>query len=872
MAASAEDQARLLVSIEATQKRFEKQLAAVAKAAGGTATGIENRFQKANDNMAKGFDAGGRKVVRSLGAQRAAAQNLSFQLNDIATQLAAGTSPFTVMAQQGGQVAQIIGGAGGLRGALGALGGALGTLLNPAGLVSVALIGLTGYAVQYFAEVISGGEASEETLKKQADLIQRIADKYGEQIPVLKAYANELKLAADNAERLEGINLTKEGIAAKLEKEFRALTDAQVGAISVVPDANREYGVLAGKMASGAAEAEDFQRVIDALNIVLKSNSSPAIEAARDALIGMQAASGEAADKAKELDKAAGALFLTLDQGKDLAAQLTAQMAGLGPAGASAIAEVAGSITGSLIPAMTQAVSQLGDYMENLAKMQDVVRKTPLGQLSPLYSGGGQFLNEDQANTFRAGEANFEAVGASAAAQMIRGFESFAQKAYADTRTSTGKFDAWRVGFGSDTVTRANGDIEKVTKETVATLADAERDLSRRLMEFQSGIQKAIGIDTWNSLNAAQQAALSSIAYNYGSLPKAIVDAIESGGGAAVVAKAIAGLSANPDRRKQEAQAYLSGSGYSMSDAGLGKSSKKSPEDLFSGEVAQVEKRIALMNAEYAAQSQLNPLVNDYGFALEKARIEQQLLSEAQAAGLTMTPELAASIGQLAENYARASAATDQLKASQQKAAESAREFAALGKDLIGGFVSDLRAGKSAAEALAGALDKVIDKLLDSALDSIFSGGLFGGGGGGGGKGGLLGGFLIPGILHKGGVAGSDGYGHGRAVSPSVFNGAKRYHKGGIAGLQPGEVPAILKRGEPVLPVGTKFGGGTSAVQVDVGVTVDDAGRLQAYVKNVSEQTVASASPRIVSAASQQVVPTMARFQSNKAGGDYRNG
>jgi hypothetical protein len=33
-----------------------------------------------------------------------------------------------------------------------------------------------------------------------------------------------------------------------------------------------------------------------------------------------------------------------------------------------------------------------------------------------------------------------------------------------------------------------------------------------------------------------------------------------------------------------------------------------------------------------------------------------------------------------------------------------------------------------------------------------------------------------------------------------VFAGAPRYHGGGLAGIRPDEVPAILKRGEEILP------------------------------------------------------------------------
>jgi hypothetical protein len=45
----------------------------------------------------------------------------------------------------------------------------------------------------------------------------------------------------------------------------------------------------------------------------------------------------------------------------------------------------------------------------------------------------------------------------------------------------------------------------------------------------------------------------------------------------------------------------------------------------------------------------------------------------------------------------------------------------------------------------------------------------------------------------------SAGTGASRIVDNASFANATRYHSGGIAGLRPGEVPAILKRGEEVL-------------------------------------------------------------------------
>ena len=66
-----------------------------------------------------------------------------------------------------------------------------------------------------------------------------------------------------------------------------------------------------------------------------------------------------------------------------------------------------------------------------------------------------------------------------------------------------------------------------------------------------------------------------------------------------------------------------------------------------------------------------------------------------------------------------------------------------------------------------------------------------------GGKFALVNGTIGLKQLHTGGIAGIDG--QSRKVDMSLFNAAPRYHAGGIAGLQPGEVPAILQRGEEVL-------------------------------------------------------------------------
>lgn len=64
------------------------------------------------------------------------------------------------------------------------------------------------------------------------------------------------------------------------------------------------------------------------------------------------------------------------------------------------------------------------------------------------------------------------------------------------------------------------------------------------------------------------------------------------------------------------------------------------------------------------------------------------------------------------------------------------------------------------------------------------------------GIGGVIAGAVGAATKHGGGVVGSPGR---RQIDPRVFAGALKFHTGGLPGLSRGEVPAILQRGEEVL-------------------------------------------------------------------------
>ncbi len=135
---------------------------------------------------------------------------------------------------------------------------------------------------------------------------------------------------------------------------------------------------------------------------------------------------------------------------------------------------------------------------------------------------------------------------------LIRAEEGFRDEPYRDV-------NAWRIGYGSDTVTLADGSHVPVKPGMKITREDAERDLQYRLAEREGKrAREQIGAK-WDSLPLNTRAALESVAYNYGSLPGEVVDAVKTGDTEAV-ASAVEGLSANPNRRKREA-ALIRGGG-----------------------------------------------------------------------------------------------------------------------------------------------------------------------------------------------------------------------------------------------------------------------------------------------------------------------
>lgn len=466
----------------------------------------------------------------------------------------------------------------------------------------------------------------------------------------------------------------------------------------------------------------------------------------------------------------------------------------------------------------------------------------------------GQALSEGAAKV-AAGEIYDAREAATASSKLtasvidvIKGFENFRSTPYWDV-------NAFRAGFGSDTVTLDDGSIVKVTKGMTVTLEQANRDLERRIGEFQDVIKGQIGSDTFAAMNESQQAALTSIAYNYGSLPERIVAAIQTGN-AETVYKAIRGLETdnggiNKGRRRKEADMFVSGFDSSI------KSSFES-EESFNLRLKQKAQEIEFLKQETALRGALNPLLGDAEGKLSTLKAAQELFTMAQEQGTAagkelssvqqllygdlskLTPEARAqaeAMRELANSQGQADAAGQQLKMSQEQLSEKLKESREFAKDVFGGFIKDLQAGKSASEALANALSKVADQLLEVGLNALFGTGQFANAGGGTGGGGGLFGGLFNGLL--GGLFGGFRAEGGPVSSNTPYVVGER----GPELIVP-QTSGVVVPNNQLKP---SVGGGTNRIEIDLNTNTDTG-----VITEIADTRIKTSAPTIIKASVQE--------------------
>ena len=205
--------------------------------------------------------------------------------------------------------------------------------------------------------------------------------------------------------------------------------------------------------------------------------------------------------------------------------------------------------TGQAAEALANVAGNLSDALGKMAA-RAAQREGEVAGLTVGQDAAGSYLQQSQAIGVSSGVAGTGPWHEQAKA-FLRKEEGFRETPYWDV-------NAHRVGYGSDTTVTADGKVVKVTQAMKITRDDAERDLDYRLTKREGlQVQKQLG-DTWNKLPDGAKAALASVGYNYGSLPKEIVAAAKTGN-LEMLSSAVAGLGSNKSRRQREAAMILAG-------------------------------------------------------------------------------------------------------------------------------------------------------------------------------------------------------------------------------------------------------------------------------------------------------------------------
>ena len=206
--------------------------------------------------------------------------------------------------------------------------------------------------------------------------------------------------------------------------------------------------------------------------------------------------------------------------------------------------------------------------------------------------------------------------------------------------------------------------------------------------------------------------------------------------------------------------------------------------------------------------------------------------------------------------YDRKKAGEDAKKAEEKRVKDFEHAVERTTDRISDAFVSAFDGSKSAAQSFRDfylqmlreiAAQSIIKPIIKPMVEHVF-----------GGIGGSIFGNVLGNIFHEGGVAG--GYAPTRAVSPLAFAGAPRYHNGGIAGLKPDEVPAILQRGERVIPNGASAGGVVVAPVTHITVNGGSSGK-----GSVDEQLARRISGEITNSVKTLVIDTL-RQQARPGG------
>ncbi|QXC49531.1 phage tail length tape measure family protein [Agrobacterium salinitolerans] len=204
--------------------------------------------------------------------------NIAAQFQDIGVTAAMGMSPIQIALQQGTQLSAVLqeiknSGQGVGKG----LAAAFASVISPISLVTIGIIAAGTAAFQYFSTVMSEGDKSAEVLKEQAALISAVAERWGDAVPALRDYADQLKRAQDGADLQTATGNAIERVLADATQGYDGLkTAAQQASLEMQTgnnEARQSFAVLIG-------DINDLEGKVGTLSEAYKSGKDTSKEMA----------------------------------------------------------------------------------------------------------------------------------------------------------------------------------------------------------------------------------------------------------------------------------------------------------------------------------------------------------------------------------------------------------------------------------------------------------------------------------------------------------------------------------------------------------------------------------------------------------------
>jgi LAS superfamily LD-carboxypeptidase LdcB/uncharacterized protein YoxC len=265
----ATDLESLVLSISADTSQLKRALLRTQQDAKGTADSINRSFQS--------IDPLGRAAAnfnRSSRAIAADAQNIKFQLGDLATQIGSGTSALQAFAQQSGQLGQAIS-SGGIR----AVSSALMGMLNPLYAIPIAISLAAPVIKSFFDETEQGGKDAAKSIEAQRDLIRQVAQEWGAALPTLAAYNSALEAQEAIAKQIAGVQAGQQKAQTDAATAIAATTEA-LGKIlplferfpkhaAAVEELRTSWQSLQDRIAAGTATLEEVEALQARFNSTL---------------------------------------------------------------------------------------------------------------------------------------------------------------------------------------------------------------------------------------------------------------------------------------------------------------------------------------------------------------------------------------------------------------------------------------------------------------------------------------------------------------------------------------------------------------------------------------------------------------------------